>query len=197
MSTFHLNAKDVPAYLRNGYTGTKFQVQTAEVGCIPSDAGLSSGGSRDTYQLVELATGKAAQVSLNTAPWDSSRSGDNTFQMRQGFALVRHSMFCGHDHGLTFILHPDDAVKMLPAATEPLSRNEQLVLDATRSFKASYNGQDRYQMAQDRSRWSTSETSFPSRAEWQEAKDSLIERKFLNKAGAITPDGRNASQSLN
>ena len=145
--------------------------------------------ARDTYRYIELATGRSVPISdASSAPWDVSRA-DNTFPLRPGFAVVMHSMFCGKDHGLTFTVHPNDATKMLPSGNE-LTEHEKTVLTATKSYKASYAGMDRYQMAQSEDyRFAK---PFPTRPEWQLAKESLITKKLLNKAGAITIDGRNA-----
>jgi hypothetical protein len=40
--------------------------------------------------------------------------------------------------------------------------------------------------------WEKKPESFPTREQWQAAKDSLISKGLLNKAGAVTPKGRNA-----
>lgn len=196
MNTIYLNAKDVPQYLRGDYTGKKFSVNTSTEGYIPNTAGLWEGGSRDTYKLIELSTGRSVSITdVTSAPWDASRT-EKRFPMRPGFAIVCHSMFCGRDAVLTFTIHPDDATKMLPASGESLAPFESIVLKATREYKSSYNGQDRYQMAKGGISYFDRGNAFPSRSEWESAKQSLIARKFLNKAGAITPDGRNASNSL-
>ena len=44
--------------------------------------------------------------------------------------------------GLTFTVHPNDAIKMLPSGNE-LTEHEKTVLTATKSYKASYAGMDR------------------------------------------------------
>ena len=112
-----------------------------------------------------------------------------------GIAVVEHSMFCGKDMGLTFHVHPDNAAKLLPAPTAELTAHEKLVLQATCSFKSSYGGKDRYQMMADEVRYASSkhvQEPFPTREQWDAAKQSLIGRGMLNKAGAVTPCGRNA-----
>jgi hypothetical protein len=112
------------------------------------DAGLWSGGSRDSYQAIELATGKAMDaINHNAAPWNPERK-EKTIALRPGYAVVEHSIFCGRDSGLTFYVHPDDAAKLLPAPVE-LTELEALVLNATATYKSSYGGKDRYQMATD------------------------------------------------
>ena len=192
MSTIYLKPSDVPQNLRGAYTGKQFKAEISDTGFVPADAGTWGGGSRDTYRYIELATGRSVPISdASSAPWDASRR-DNTFPLRPGFAVVMHSMFCGKDHGLTFTVHPNDATKMLPSGNE-LTEHEKTVLTATKSYKASYAGMDRYQMAQSEDyRFAK---PFPTRPEWQLAKESLITKKLLNKAGAITIDGRASIQS--
>jgi hypothetical protein len=183
----------VPAALRGGYKGKKFKAIVCIETTIPSDIGLWSGGNRDTYSAIDLATGR--QIPLPgqlSSPWDSSRA-DHTVAIKPGFALVRHTLFCGKDLGLTFYLHPDNAARMLPAPCK-LTEHESLVLQATASLKSSYNGMDRYDMKARDHRYSPAGTQpFPTREQWEGAKQALIARGLLNKAGAITVAGRNAA----
>jgi hypothetical protein len=191
-----LEPNQVPATLRQGYGGKKFEaVVTSEV-TIPADAGLWSGGSRDLYSAVRLADGSSIEFpGQSAAPWDRGRT-DRKITLEPGIVVKCHTYFSGKDLGLTFYLHPSDAAPMLPTKAE-LTANELLVLTATRSYKSSYMGKDRYQMAADNANPSWARAAdrkpFPTRDEWNAAKASLIARGFLNRAGAITPAGRNAS----
>lgn len=200
LDTIHLDPNQVPAVLRAGYDGKKFKAHVVESVTIPSYAGNWNGGSRDTYRLVELATGREMPASDNNgAPWDRSRK-DREIILQPGFAVVEHSIFCGKDMGLTFYVHPDNAAKLLPAPSAELTPYEKTVLEATCGKKSSYNGQDRYDMARDDCRYSsyrksyglTESEAFPTREQWELAKDSLIAKGLLNKAGAVTVAGRNA-----
>ena len=229
MNTIHLDAKDVPSYLRGGYTGKKFKVVITDTISVPLDAGLWSGGSRDSYSFVELSSGRSVPTPCQqTAPWDGQRKEFNS-PLPVGIAMVERSMFCGKDAGLTFYIHPDAATKMLPSKTVELTETQKLVLDATASLKSSYNGKDRYENSKPYGSMSQSEVSerlakveslfsakgdvelksgksagdrvaelkswtnfFPSREEWDYATDQLIDLGFLNKAGAITNQGRNS-----
>ncbi len=191
MNTIHLDARDVPAQLRGNYSGKKFQARVCESMTIPADAGLWSGGSRDTFHAIRLSDGaQVAMVEHNMAPWDMGRR-EVPVSLRPGFAIVNHSMFCGKDMGLRFYVHPIDAAALLPAPSNALSELEQMVVNATAGYKASYGGRDRYQMATDSLRWKNG-AIVPTRAAWDEAKASLIDKGLLNKAGAITVAGRNA-----
>lgn len=191
MTTVYLDKNQVPAALRGSYQGNKFKAVVCESVTIPADAGLWSGGSRDTYTAIEFTTGKTVPVvEHNAAPWDGSRR-DIPVTLKPGFAVVRHSMFCGTDMGLTFYVHPANATALLPAPSAELTEYEKIVLNATRSYKSSYAGKDRYDMA----RGDIDGTDFPTRQEWQRCKDSLIAKGLLNKAGAITTAGKNALPS--
>lgn len=190
MAAIHLEANMVPQHLRGNYTGRTFTAEVSAEATIPAHAGLWDGGSRDVYRLVEIATGRAvAFPGQASAPWDADRK-ETRFAIPAGFAVVRHSVFCGQDMGLRFTLRPEDAAPMLPAPVD-LSAVERVVLIATRSYKASYGGQDRYDMAARDLRYRQGAT-IPTRAEWDAAKVALIARGMLDKRGAITVKGRNA-----
>lgn len=189
MQTIYLEPAQVPAALRASYSGKKFKAQVCESVDIPADAGLWDHGSRSHYFAVELQSG--AQVAIPgqaSAPWDESRRSQSV-ALKPGFAIVLHRMFSGQDMGLTFYIHPVNAAAMLPPSVD-LSDVQKIVLKATRDYKASYNGQDRYDLAKPYSRDALA--LYPSREQWEAAKASLIAGGFLNKAGAITVKGRNA-----
>jgi hypothetical protein len=187
MTTVHLDPNQVPAHLKAGYSGKHLKARVCERVTVPMTAGLWDGGSRDTYRVVRLSDGaEISPVDESAAPWDRSRSA-REIALEPGFCVVEHSIFRGKDLGLTFHMHPQDATRMLPAPVE-LTELERMVLEATRSLKASYGGRDRYQMATDNLRYSDK----PSRTQWDEAKAALIGRGYLNKAGAITTAGKNA-----
>src|SRR5208282_5018879 len=124
MNTIYLDSKDVPQYLRDGYTGKKFKAVVTDSITVPQDAGVWGGGSRDTYRFVELATGRSVPSPCQqSAPWSQERQEFNS-PLPAGIAMVEHSMFCGKDMGLTFYVHPDSAAKLLPATGEPLTETQ-------------------------------------------------------------------------
>jgi len=193
MNTIYLEPSKVPSHLRQGYNGNKFKAVVCTDVTIPADAGLWGGGSRETYHVIDLNTGRTINApGQYAAPWDSSRR-EQKVELVPSIAIVEHSIFCGKDMGLTFYIHPDNAAKLLPAPQAELSAHEKIVLNATCSFKSSYGGRDRYQMAQDNYRYRPCEGGYPSREQWETAKASLIAQGLLNKAGAVTPAGRNAN----
>lgn len=190
-----LEPNQVPAHLRGSYAGRKFSVVVTDSVTIPGQAGLWSGGSRDTYVLVNVETGESMEASDNmSAPWD--KRSDRLVNLQPGFAVIEHSMFCGKDMGLTFYVHPQNAAKLLPAPTGELTAHEKIVIEATCSLKSSYMGKDRFEMMADNARWDEKlKANFPTREEWNAAKESLISKGFLNKAGAVTVKGRNARKA--
>lgn len=191
MNTIYLEPAMVPAHLRGSYAGKMFKALVCESMTIPITAGLWDGGSRDKYYAIDFATGRQIELpGQMAAPWDTSRR-DREITLQPGFAVVEHSIFCGKDMGLTFYVHPENAAKLLPAPVE-LTPHEKIVLEATASLKSSYGGRDRYDMMRDQRDRDTG--GFPSRHEWDVAKQSLISKGLLNKAGAITVAGRNANK---
>lgn len=197
MQTIHLDPNQVPTHMRGDYSGRSFKARIGETMTIPSTAGLWEGGSRDTFRFIRITDGAAVDaVKHQLAPWDGSRR-DIPVTLRPGFAVVEHSYFCGKDMGLTFYVHPSDAAPMLPAPDGQLTDTEQKVINATCSYKSSYGGRDRYEMARDDyapcwAKPDPAKAPFPTREEWEAAKAALASRGYLNKAGAITPKGRNA-----
>lgn len=183
MQMIHLEPSQVPAHLKAGYTGKTFRARVCESLTISAEAGLWSGGSRETYQAIELATGRAVPASDDmSAPWSDSRK-ERTITLRSGFAVVASIMFKGKDLGLTFYVHPDDAIKLLPASTEELTETEKKVLAVIRGLKSAYRADQFNRLG-------------IKAAELEAIKASLTKRDYLNKVGAITVKGRNASNGI-
>jgi hypothetical protein len=107
-----LSGKEVPKYLRGSYTGRKFHVEVVTEVTIPSDANVWGGGSRDSYTAIRLADGATVTLGSNEAPWSPQRQ-DKVIALQPDYAVVRHSIFCGKDTGLTFFVHPANAGKFL------------------------------------------------------------------------------------
>ena len=188
MNAIYLEPAMVPPALRGSYSGKQFKAYICDSVTIPADAGLWSSGSRDHYSALDVNTGQnVALPGQNAAPWDNSRK-DTRVALRPGLAVVRHTMFQGKDLGLSFYVHPDNAAKLLPAPAAELSEYARIVLIATRTYKSSYGGRDRFEIARDDYRGKP----YPTRDEWNATKAELIAGGYLNKAGAITVKGRNA-----
>lgn len=184
--TVHLDPSAVPGHLRGAYAGRKFTAEARDHVTIPADAGLWSGGTRDLYEVIELATGKAVDIiPRNASPWNVARV-EAPVQLSPGIAVRRYTQ--GPRESVHFYVHPSDIVRMLPAPLPELDATEWAVLGSTSRYKASYNGQDRRQM------WNNDHWNSPAitDVEWATAKLHLIELGLLNAAGAITTKGRNA-----
>jgi hypothetical protein len=175
----HLEKNQVPAFLRGGYNGKAFKAQACTSFTIPADAGLWSGGSRDAYSAVSLADGRIATIpGQDSAPWNSIRA-DRIVEIKPGFCLIRHSMFCGKDMGLTFFVHPDDIVKLVPHDSCELVECEKTVLYITCAYKSFARADEARRMGIDT-------------GELESIKARLIKLELLAKNGAITVKGRNA-----
>jgi len=194
MSTYHLSARDdgIRPIVRAAfpdYNGTKARIR-AFTGprCVNS---YWDGGSRSYFALVRLADGQSLGLPtshpyFNRQPDGSPMGALELRELPPGIVLVEHSIFCGRDTGITVHVRPDNLDQLkLPDAPQ-LAADERIVLQATRSFKASYGGISNYRLHEARREHGI------TRDRWDTAKAALIGRKLLNRAGAITNAGRNA-----
>ncbi len=199
-TAIHVDPKTVQHIIRAtfpGYTGRMAQIEPRE--SITLHSLNWSGGSRSTYRACRLdGTPMPSRVDMSApAPWENPYEGAKV-NIPEGVAIVEHVIFCGKDIGMHIYARPENVAPLIPAPVE-LAPHERLVLAYTIGRKASYNGKDRYSMAQEDQRYTSTECGqalkgppFPSRPEWETAKAALIARGFLNKAGAVTSAGRNA-----
>lgn len=170
------------------YRGNKIRVIPAETVTFQN---LNwAGGTRSQYRACDLSGGPLGSLDRwnQVHPRDNAAEGGE-IRLPEGVAIVEHSLDRGRDTGLRIYIRPADMPNLLPAPVE-LGTVERLVLTATKSYKSSYGGRDRYQMARDDAPGRIAD--FPSRAVWDAAKALLIERGLLVKSGAITNAGRNA-----
>ncbi len=171
------------------YTGKKYAIDTAETVDVRS---YWDGGSRDYYAVARIMPDSTIQsmeipqMSMHDPHYvGADRVPTN---MWENMVIVRHSYFCGKDSGITFIVHPSMITRgLLPSApTSDLSEEERKVLYYTRSLKSSYAGIKNYRQSQ----------SGMTPDAWESAKNALIVKGLLNKAGALTIAGKNAAQGL-
>lgn len=86
-----------------------------------------SGGTRSEYRCLTVSDNGRATIAgadMNTpAPWNNPYA-DETVDLPADGLVVRHSIFCGHDAGITITIPPETtfgralagvAVKLLPA----------------------------------------------------------------------------------
>lgn len=198
METVYLEPHQVPDKLRRGYTGRKFKAIVTDSVTINSQKW--SGGSKDSYIAVNLETGERKPFT-DPRPWPENMQSAGNVNIPVNFAVIEHSIFCGKDMGLTFYIRPDNVTALLPDnSMETFTTAEQAVLFGSARYKSSYNGQSRYEMTCGRA-WDSQAAryaDFPgvTEQEWNDAKATLISGKYLNKAGAITPKGRNAANNI-
>lgn len=150
-----------------------------------------SGGQRNYHAVIKLATMEVWHVPENGSGYSAVDHvfGPAGFPLElpaPGFAVVTSTE--GHYHAVTIAIHAENAAKLIPATPE-ISWAERVVLVATRRLKSSYAGINDYRFHE------ASHYTGITRQEWDAAKSSLINRKMLNAAGAITTDGRNSAGS--
>jgi hypothetical protein len=173
--------KEIIARTFSGYTGKKIQISNA----IPSELrSYWDGGSKTSYCFYNLSTRESQWVETNH-PFFEADKPCHLEELPKGFVIVSHSFFCGKDMGITIYVNEEDMTKMIEAPEE-VSLDEEIVLEATSSLKSSYGGVKNLRFVE------ANRYTGISEEEWNVAKMSLIQKKFLNKAGAITPKGRNA-----
>jgi hypothetical protein len=148
-------------------------------------------GSRSYYAFYELATGKLLEVESNHPWYERGRPRDlPEAGLPPGVVLVERWISRGKDVGITIYARQEDLVPLLPPAQAEPTEDEKLVLKYTRALKPNYNGISNYRFHEaHRYTGITSER-------WESAKKALIERKLLNKAGALTIEGKNAARDL-
>jgi hypothetical protein len=187
MPTIYLDKLDPESELLRrltfpGYSGRKFQVELTET--ITFSGTQWAGGSKTDYRIVQLDGMKV--VGIPEAPFlQRSPLHEGQYPLPPGYVVVRHHISCGKDLGLTFAVNPRESFKLLPKPSEELTRAQKIVLAAT-GYKSSYGG------IKDLRFHEAHEKTGISRQEYDQAKESLIKKGLFNKAGAITPQGRNA-----
>lgn len=139
-------------------------------------------GYKRDYRILRLSDMKS--LTIPEAPFmQRSPDHETAVQLPDGFVVVVYV----HTR-LDRIEIISSAGNITPLLTQEvvLSEDERTVLIATRSRKSSYAGVSNYRFHEARrARGITLDR-------WEAAKAALIEKKLLNKAGAITVEGRNA-----
>lgn len=150
------------------YHGRKFRVEVSDV-----VSGLQTywgGGTKDEVRVVDLATMRVAELPGTTNPFEeTAHQVAHGLRMQPGYAVAVWRTFCGKDMGLTFYLHPDNAVKFLPAPAEEISDEERDALYQARALLPPYRAK------------------FPGYVY-----ESLIAKGFMRANRSITPAGKNA-----
>lgn len=169
------------------YNGRKYKLAVSE---LPIDcSSYWSGGSRDYFRFVNLRTLEVSSEVPAQSAFDVQIQGLTAVTLPEGFACIEHSIFCGKDGGITIHIRPENAAKLIPAQST-LTRDEHIVLVATRSLKSSYNGLANYRYHE-----AHSETGI-TLERWDTAKSTLATSGHLDARGALTIKGRNAAGTV-
>lgn len=172
------------------YRGKKFKVTIATGPVNVRHNNHWSGGTRTWYNFVRLDN----LASFGTIPsqhpyFDKVIQGADGVILIPGLVCVKYDHFQGHDMGITIIVHPDNAPKFIPDNVSEVPRHEKIVLAATLSYKNTYGGRTNIRFFE-----AKRETGILS-DEWEAAKQSCIDKKWLTKGGGLTNAGKNIIQS--
>jgi hypothetical protein len=185
METVHLRRSDptVDALIKAAFPGWTGQRVEAHITDEVRFYGTNwDEGSRRTYVIVRLAD--LATFRIEQAPFmRPSALHEKTYELPEGFVVIVRRE--GRYDGIEIISSAANITPLLPAP-ETLTEDEEIVLVATCSLKSSYAGVSNYRLQE--ARCFTGITA----DRYEAAKASLIARKLLNKAGAVTVEGRNA-----
>lgn len=141
-------------------------------------------GNKTDYRLVNLED--LQTVPIPEQPYTQrSAMHEKPVELPPGVVCVAHNYYGTRD-SFTIYTRLENVFPALEAPEE-LSKDEMIVLVATRSRKASYGGVSNYRFSE-----ATRETGI-TLERWNTAKQSMIDKGYLNKAGAITTKGRNAA----
>ncbi len=95
------------------YRGRKFRLVTCER--VSLSGTFWDGGSRSSYAAFTLADSpRSASLPQYAPPQFGGPRETPVVELKPGYAIAEHSIFCGKDTGLTFYIHPSDATPLLP-----------------------------------------------------------------------------------
>jgi len=184
--TDHPDVKKIALAAYPDYNGKKFCVEIAN---HPLDVrSYWDGGSKNFYVFLRLDTLNTWEMPQQSA-FDKKVNGADSVSLVPGMVCVEHTYFQGHDMGITIHVHPENAPKFITEQKE-LSRNEKIVLVFTQSYKNTYAGRSNVRF------YEANRSKGISLTDWIDTVKLLQEKKMLNKAGAITNEGRNAIGDL-
>jgi len=180
--TNHPDVKKIALSAYPNYNGKKFSVSVTD---NPIDTRSSwEGGSRDYFVFLRLDNLSTFEIPSQSA-FDAKIKGAEGVSLVNDMVCVRHTFFCGKDLGITVYVHSSNAPAFIEEKKE-LTIDEKIVLVYTRSYKNSYGGKSNVRFSE------ANRSKGISSNEWQIAVKSLQDKGMLNKALAITNEGRNA-----
>ena len=161
-----------------GYNGFRLQALAFYAQNIDSNW---DGGSRDYWTFVRLTD--KAQVQLPECGNINQRAGCKITELPVDMCLVKHSI--GYHENCVIYFNPEAITKYLPPSSE-CPGPVKLVVHFTAGFKSSYNGVKNLRYHEYKQAGGKM-----SGLRWEMTKDQAYALGYLNKAGAITPAGRN------
>lgn len=164
-----------------GYTGNAFQIR----GHL--NYRLDNYWSEGSITKAALVSREGLQVAFPSGKTKNPMNPEahQQFEIPPGHFVVEHRIYRGKDMGIRFVIRPDELdTFMLPAADSGLTEDEKIVIVFTQSLKSSYGGVSNYRFHEANRKYKITSDR------WEAAKASLISKKLLNKAGAITQEGR-------
>jgi hypothetical protein len=167
-----------------GYTGRTFKVRASNTYRLNN---YWSDGSIEKPVLVareELNWFHPSQDAKN--PFKAI--AHTSFEIPVGHFLMVEEIVMGKHRGITLICREDELEKALPTENEALTVAQKVVLYCYYSYKSSYAGISGYRKKEG--------LAFIASSEYDQAKQSLIERKFISKANSLTQAGKNAAVAI-
>lgn len=160
-----------------GYKGHKIDVEISDAEMYLQS--FWDSGSKKEFYCFDMS-GKHIPIIVQNAPLPFYDGPKADYTPSPDRFIIEHSTFGGKDMGLTIWLHPSSVmVKSLPTPSKPdIPQNDLFVLTTIKAYKSSARP-DAYRDA-----------GFTT-VEIDKIKERLYQRGYINKAGAITPDGRN------
>jgi hypothetical protein len=166
-----------------GYHGKKFKLHIVSNDYKTRLDNYWDGGSRTYSAIVDILNEKI-QVPTNDTSNPFKQAAHQDYLLPDNCILIQHDIFCGKDMGLSFNIKEMNATKFLPKE-ESIQDDEKIVLSFTSGLKPCYAGISNYRF------YEATRSTKITLDMWELAKTSCIEKKWLNKAGAITVFGRN------
>lgn len=166
------------------YTGRKFRYEI----CNKSMDLVSywSGGSCNYYKIIDLTNDRILEIPQNGSGFERIKPLNNIQAPAPGFVVVKHSIFCGKDCGLTIYIHPENVnPELIDEPKIELSNDELIVLLSISMFKNSYAGEKNIRI-----KMAVRETKINPQ-KYIDTLKSLQRRGFISKSGGLTKLGKN------
>lgn len=141
-------------------------------------------GRRYVYFFINLANGESKRLQ-GSNPFDLTKALDfSILEIPNGIGIIEVSE--GQYTAVRLYLNPQNAIVELSSGNVDITKNEAIVLYATRGLKSSYGGIPNFRYHEARK-----DTGI-TLVDYDLAKENLIKKGLLDKRGAITTNGKNA-----